>query len=135
NKSTPPPDVFQTGFSRTTTFIATTGGGVNSYIPGLPGTGTLQNPFPGGILQPQGTSLGYLTDAGSSLTYEDPNREIPRVHQINAGFGYELPSKVMLEAAYVGTRTHDSGVNKQLDAITLAERLQGVANPNYLNAA
>src|ERR1019366_7325347 len=40
--------VDQTGFSFVTPFVATLGGGVNAYIPGLPGTGTFTKPYPNG---------------------------------------------------------------------------------------
>ena len=52
---------YQYGFSRSTPFVATSGGGLNSYIPGLPGTGTLDDPFPNGILHPYGSALGPKT--------------------------------------------------------------------------
>jgi hypothetical protein len=131
--STGPPDVYTTGFSRTTSLIATTGGGLNSYIPGLPGTGTLENPFPQGILRPLGAALGPLNGVGAAITYFDPNYVVPRVHQFNAGFDYELPWKITATASYVGSRTHNYSVSKNVDAITMAELLQGVATPNYLN--
>ena len=113
--------------------MATSGGGINSYIPGLPGTGTLENPFPSGILQPYGSSLGPLTGVGGAITYFDPNYVVPRVHQFNAGIDYELPWKITATVSYVGSRTHNYSVSKNVDAITLAELMQGVANPNYLN--
>ena len=135
NNSGAPPDVYQTGYSRSTPYIATIGGGVNSFIPGLPGTGTLESPFAQGILQPFGSGLGPKTQLGQSLTSLDPGFEIPRVHQFNAGIEYELPAKITLETSYVGSRTHDFTVSRQIDAITLAQRLQGFADPNYLNAS
>jgi hypothetical protein len=133
--STGPPDVYQTGFTRTTPFVATVGGGINSYIPGLPGTGTLENPFPQGILQPLGPAQGPKTAVGQAVSVENPNYLIPRVHQINAGFNYELPAKINAELSYVGSRTHRYSVSQQTDAISLADRLAGVVDPNYLNAS
>jgi hypothetical protein len=133
--STGPPDVYQTGFNRTTPFVATSGGGLNSYIPGLPGTGTLENPFPQGILQPQGASLGPLTGVGQSVTVFDPNYVVPRVYQFNGGFDYELPGKILAAVSYVGSRTSHYSVSKQIDYISTADRNLGIANPNYLNAS
>ena len=131
--NTGPPDVYTTGFSRTTSLLATTGGGLNSYIPGLPGTGTLENPFPQGILPPLGSALGPLNGVGAAITYFDPNYVVPRVHQFNAGIDYQLPWGIIATASYVGSRTHNYQVSKNVDAITLAQLLQGVASPNFLN--
>jgi hypothetical protein len=130
-----PKDVYTTGYARSTAFVATLGGGLNSYIPGLPGTGTLANPFPGGFLQPFGNTLGPLTGVGQGITSVDPDTVVPRVHQFYAGVDYELPDKITASVSYVGSRTHDYWVTQNVDAITLAQRLQGVANPAYLNAA
>ncbi|MEK7404828.1 MAG: hypothetical protein AAB225_06940 [Acidobacteriota bacterium] len=58
--------VVQTGYARRTPFVATIGGGLNSYIPGLPGTGTFANPFPNGILEPYGPGLGPKTQLGQA---------------------------------------------------------------------
>ena len=83
--------VRQNGYSRSTPYVSTSGGGANSYIPNLPGNSTWDNPFPAGVLQPYGNSLGARTFVGQGITYDDPNYEIPRVHQFNAGSEYELP--------------------------------------------
>jgi hypothetical protein len=130
-----PADVQQNGYSRRTPLVATVGGGLNSFIPGQPGTGTLQNPFPTGILQPIGAGLGPRTQVGQALTYLNPDYVVPRVHQFNVGFDYELPGKVVAEFSFVGTRTRKFPVTRQTNAIPLAERLKGIDDPNYLNAA
>jgi hypothetical protein len=123
--------VDQTGYSFSTPFVATLGGGVNSYIPGLPGTGILAKPFPNGILLPQLPAVPF----GQSVNFQDREYQIPRVHLFNAGFSYDLPWKGSLEVAYVGSRTRKYPVAKSLSAIPLSARLQGIANPSYLNAA
>jgi hypothetical protein len=121
--------VRQNGYSRSTPYVSTSGGGANAYIPNLPGNSTWDNPFPAGVLQPYGNSLGARTFVGQSITYDDPNYEIPRVHQFNAGFEYELPWwKTTLEASYVGSRTHKLSSSQNVNAISMAQRLQCVAN-------
>src|SRR5258708_31566649 len=63
------------------------------------------------------------------MTEDDPNYEIPRVHQFNAGFEYELPwRKATLEASYVGSRTHKLTLSQNVDAISMSHRLQCVTN-------
>jgi hypothetical protein len=123
--------VDQTGYSVQTPFVPTLGGGVNSYIPGLPGTGTFAKPFPNGILLPQLPSVPF----GQAVAFQDRGYEIPRVHLFNVGFSYDLPWRTLLEAAFVGSRTRDYPVAKQISAIPYSARQQGIANPNYLNAA
>jgi hypothetical protein len=46
------------GYSASTTFLSSTDGGLTPV-------GTLSNPFPNGITQPQGNSLGLATGAGA----------------------------------------------------------------------
>lgn len=127
--------VRQSGFSRRTPLVATSGGGLNSYVPGMPGTGTLENPFPDGILQPWGSSLGPLTQVGQAINFLDRGYEIPRVHQFHVGIEYQMPWKTTVEASYVGSRTRRYPVSTELDANSLENRLKGFADPNYLNAS
>src|SRR5205085_7336828 len=94
------------GYSVSTQYIATSGGGANLYIPGLPGNSTLANPFPNGFLQPLGAALGQSAFVGTGLTVRDRDYKIPYVFLFQAGFEYELPFKTTLEASYVGSRTH-----------------------------
>lgn len=56
----------QTGFSRTTSLIASNDNGITPYD-------TLANPFQSGILQPVGNSLGALSNPTSFPTWYDPN--------------------------------------------------------------
>jgi hypothetical protein len=123
--------VDQTGYSVQTPFVPTLGGGVNSYIPGLPGTGTFTKPFPNGILLPQLPAVPF----GQAVAFQDRNYDVPRVHLFNVGLSYDLPWKALIEVAYVGSRTRKYPVAKALNAIPYAARQQGIANPNYLNAA
>jgi len=119
--------VRQNGYSRSTTYVATSGGGVDQYIPNLPGNSTWANPFPSGILQPYGNSLGVRTFVGQSVTYDDSTYFTPRVHQFNFGFEYELPWwNTTLEASYVGSRTRNLSSSRNVNAITLDQRLQCV---------
>src|SRR6266542_1609441 len=88
------------GFSQSTTLI-------NSNDGGRTPTYALGNPFPNGIQQPPGSSLGALTFLGRGLTFLNPDFVIPSVHQFSAGIQRELPWKVALEATYVGSRSYD----------------------------
>jgi hypothetical protein len=39
---------------------------------------TLDNPFPAGLLQPVGSSLGLLTGVGGQVDYIDQNKASPK---------------------------------------------------------
>ncbi|HYE73686.1 MAG TPA: TonB-dependent receptor, partial [Blastocatellia bacterium] len=54
-----------TGFSVSTPFIPTVGGGANQFIPAF----TLSNPFPNGLVQPTGSSLGQNTQLGGNIIF------------------------------------------------------------------
>ena len=124
--------VRQNGYSRSTSYVATSGGGVNSYIPNLPGNSTWTNPFPAGVLQPYGNSLGVKTTLGTGVTYDSPDYTVPYVHQFSFGFEYELPWwKTTLEASYVGSRTRHLTISQNMDAISLQNRLQCFADTTY----
>jgi hypothetical protein len=123
--------VDQTGFSFTTPFVPTLGGGVNAYIPGQPGTGTLAKPFPNGILAPQLPAVPY----GQAVAYTDPGYKVPLVYQFNVGFSFDLPWRTVLETSYVGSRTTRYPVSQVKGAISLSDVQQGVANPAYLTRA
>jgi hypothetical protein len=114
------------GFSTSTPFVASADG--TNTIP----TGHLYDPLPSGILAPAGSSLGLATLAGQSISYVDQSRTQPAIHQFSAGFQEELPGQILIDASYVGSRTHGLGVSKQVDDISAAQLALGTA---YLNTA
>ena len=123
----------QTGFSRRTPLTATLGGGVNLFIPGLPGTGTLTNPYPGGILQPFGSALGPKTQLGQAVSFWDPDFVVPRVHQFHIGLQFDLPWRTSIETSYVGSRTRRMPVSQSQSYLSTEERLRAFADPTYPN--
>ncbi|MBS1856056.1 MAG: TonB-dependent receptor [Acidobacteria bacterium] len=123
--------VRQNGYSRSTPYVSTSGGGANLYIPNLPGNSSWTNPYPNGVLQPYGNSLGLKTYVGQGVTFDDPNYEVPYVHQFNFGLEYELPWRTVLEASYVGSRTRRLTISQNVNAISLNDRLQCFANQSY----
>ena len=123
--------VDQTGYSFVTPFVPTLGGGVNAYIPGAPGAGTLTAPFPNGILAPQLPAVPY----GQAVAFADRDYKVPLVYQYNAGFSFDLPWRSILETSFVGSHATRYPVSQVVSAIPLAAVNQGVANPTYLTAA
>jgi hypothetical protein len=70
-------------------------------------TYALANPFPQGILQAPGSSLGLATFLGRNPSFSDPNYVNPYVHQFSLGVQRMLPWRMSVEATYVGSRTRE----------------------------
>jgi len=88
----------------------------------------LDNPYPTGIVMPSGSSLGMSTYLGNSITFVDPKRVIPRVHQFSIGVQRELPWRSVLEVSYVGSRSQELAVSQNLDVVSQAQLQQYGAN-------
>lgn len=75
-----------------------------SSIDGITPNDLLNNPYPRGFDAPPGASQGLLTQAGANI--QAPVRETltPYSPQWNLNIQRNLPSQVLLEVAYVGTR-------------------------------
>ena len=98
----------------------------NTIVPQTTGVPTvsLTNPFPNGLVQPLGNSVGVLSGVGTNISYVDQNGTAPRVHQFSADLQRELPGSMAIKISYVGSRGHhltlggsnDYGLNvNQLD--------------------
>jgi hypothetical protein len=98
------PTIFSTdgtiapGFTQTTTYVASNDGNATP-------ANSLSNPFPTGILQPVGNTLGASTAIGSTFNYLDQNRTGGIVQQFSADIQRELPFGVALEVGYIGSRS------------------------------
>jgi hypothetical protein len=124
------------GFAQDTPYVATVGGGVNQFIP----ANSLSNPFPTGLLQPTGASLGLATFAGNNVVFTNPNRKIPHANQWSLGVQHQLPWNVRVDASYVGSRTYDlnTGDNqlggaRNINVNSAAQIAQFAQNANYFN--
>jgi hypothetical protein len=88
------------GFSLATPIIASTDG---NRTP----TYALGNPWPNGIQDPPGSSLGPLTFLGRGPSFSNPDFVVPNVHQFSFGIQRELPWRTSLEVTYAGSRSYD----------------------------
>jgi hypothetical protein len=70
------------GYTATTTYLSSTDGRTPAN--------SLSNPFPGGILQPQGSTAGLATGAGGVVDFVDQNSG-PGRHQHSVDYSRELP--------------------------------------------
>jgi hypothetical protein len=98
------------GFSQTTTFQRSLDGDVTPSGQGLlTGPYTLQNPFPDGVVAPQGTSTGLLANTGNAVSYDAAQRPIPRTYQYSFGIQRRMWRNLLLDAGYSGSQTvHDT---------------------------
>ena len=85
----------QIGYSATTQVV-------NPQTAGSVPTTTIDNPFPQGLVQPSGNSLGLLTGAGGEVRFVDPSKGAPRVQQYSADLQRELPGGMSLSLGYTG---------------------------------
>jgi hypothetical protein len=88
----------QLGFSATSPLVTSNDGGRT------PISNVLSNPYPSGLVQPTGSSLGTLTGVGQGLTEYNPHYKIPSANQFSFGFQYRVLSNGIVDAAYVGNR-------------------------------
>jgi hypothetical protein len=100
------------GFSQQTNMV--------SFIQtGIPNN-TLDNPFPGGVLTPAGSSQGLLTALGQTYKFADPNGKPPYVHQFSFEIQQQLGHDYLLSAGYIGSRSNRLPVSQQLNALPIS---------------
>jgi len=100
----------QEGFSQTTQMQVTS----NNY---LSPSNTLSNPFPTGIIQPTGSSLGAGTFLGQALTFYNPHSLDGYSMRWDFAVQRELPGHFVLEVAYIGNHAVHLPGSIQLDYI------------------
>jgi len=71
---------------------------------GLTPLNLLRNPYPNGFLPPPGAAARLLTAVGGPIQAPIQNEVTPYSMQWNFTIQRELPSRILLETAYVGTR-------------------------------
>ena len=92
--------VNQSGFSLQTQIVP-------SVDNGLTYQASLANPFPTGVLQPRGASLGLSALLGQSPSFLPSNVNNSQAQRWSFGGQYELPGNWLLELQYVGNRGYD----------------------------
>lgn len=99
----------QQGFTQTTTASG-------SPDSGLTYTSTLANPFPSGIAQPTGNSLGLQTFLGQSVTFQPPNPKTP--YNMRWSFGIQRQFGAWLaDVSYVGNHGVHLPIQYQYDPV------------------
>jgi len=110
------------GYSAVTTFLSSTDGGLTPV-------GTLSNPFPAGITEPQGNSLGLGTGGGSVIDFVDQDSKPGYVQQYSLDWQYELPGQMAVAFGYMGSRSERLTLGGTVDATLNINQL----DPQYLS--
>jgi hypothetical protein len=124
-------DAMQTGFNQISNIVPTNAGGL-TYA------SSLSNPFPNGIAQPTGSSLGALTYVGNPIGFFNQNPKAPQLVKYELDIQRELPLGFVVSAGYLGSRGYDLEVSRSYKPLpnqylsTLPTRDQ--ATINYLSA-
>lgn len=94
-------------------------------VPGFPGIFnsniSFADPIQTGLLPIVGSGYGLATNAGSSITFPDPNMDIPRTQQYSLEVQKRIGNDWMFSVAYVGSKTSRLNVNQNLNYIPLAD--------------
>lgn len=116
------------GYSSSTGWDTSNDGGLTPF-------NLLSNPYPQGLVQPTGNSLGAGTLLGQGISVWQHNEKTPQSEQWNFGIEEQLPSSMLAEVAYVGSRGLHLGAPFEDNALdpkylSLGSALQAkVANP------
>lgn len=110
NNSVGRQDPIALGYNQTTTLLASQDGYLTPY-------GTLDNPFPGGLLEPVGNSLGPAINLGNSMTIFTPKLLNDYAIRWDVDVQQQMPGGVLFEIGYVAEHGVHLGISRNLDAI------------------
>ena len=111
-----------TGFTAVTDFLSSTDGITPAQQPGG-GVGSLTNPYPSGLTQPSGASLGQLTNVGGSVTFNDQFKQSPYVSKWSFDYQRDIGDNLALKVGYVGSRGSSLGIGGTNNATTNINQL------------
>ena len=102
----------QQGFSQTTQAP------IVSYAPPTAnGPGSLANPFPNGISQPTGSSLGLATFAGQNISFLDPSIRNGYSERWHLGFQHQFLKSWLADVFYEGSTGRRLPINESLNFV------------------
>ena len=95
------------GANNSVGFSATTNMAQPNNIPAL----SIQDPFPSGLIPVSGNSRGLLSGVSSDISFVDPNKTAPYVHQYSIDVQRELVGNLSGSVAYIGSTGRRLTVN------------------------
>ncbi len=102
-------DVIQTGYSQQTPFTPFAADGVTIL-------NTLSNPFPNGLLSPQGSALGGQTGLGQTISFFNQHPNVSKAYRWQFNIQRQFLGAVF-EASYVGNKGVDIEVTRNINAV------------------
>ena len=104
--------IYQPGFSQGTNIVPSPDNGVTIRA-------TLNNPFPDGVLDPPGNSLGVNTFVGRTIGRfnDDLAFKNPQAMRLALTLQRELPGQWVVEGGYVGSRSYDLQTDFNLNPV------------------
>ena len=109
----------QVGYSQNTFSVQ------GQYAP----TTTLTNPFPTGVVQPRGNSLGALEGVGTNIEFIDQDKKAPYVQQYSIDINRELAGSLAVGVEYNGATGRNLGLGGSNDGTININQL----DPQYLS--
>jgi hypothetical protein len=106
------------GFNQRTDYLATPDG--YAYTTPLTGPYSLVNPFPNGLVTPNGAKNGPYTDMGNAVNFDGQQHLIPRTYQYSFGLQRMLPWQFRVDASYVGSITVHDFMAYNMDYVPLS---------------
>jgi len=123
--------VNQPGFSQATNIVPTLDGGLTFRA-------NLADPFPDGVVNPPGASLGLATFIGRGIGFRPLDRKNGLSQRWEVGVQRELPGQWLIEIAYIGNRGYDLAVDNNIDPVPRqylsTSRVRDDATINFLSA-
>lgn len=112
-------DVDTAGFSQTTSFIASLDGNLTPDNYFNSGTPYPKDPVTGmDVSRPTGSSLGLQTNAGTGITFNDPDRKLRMTQHWSLGIQQRLPAGFLMDLQYLGTTVHGIPMTRNLGVIS-----------------
>jgi hypothetical protein len=120
---------YSSGFSQSTSYTYAANAAVNGAS-----INTMTNPFPTGITEPTGNTLGLKTSLGQNVNFNDPRHVQPRTADYTLNLQQQFPGNVALQVSYVGARPTRLDVSHNINFLPARYYNKGSAEVAYLNA-
>src|SRR6185295_5566401 len=90
---------------------------------------SMSNPFPGGILAPQGSAQGLATGSGGVIDFVDQSSQPGQVQQYSVDYTRELRGGIAASIGYSGSRSEHMPFGGTVDATVNVNQM----DPSYLS--
>ena len=101
------------GFSSSTSYNNSNNGGLTPYTATNGGYG-FSEPIPT-LIQPSGSSLGYMQDLDKGISFTNPNFHVPVLWNYSLTYEAQITKRDTINVAYVGNRVPNGTVTNNLN--------------------